>query len=283
MDMSTLIHEQIKLLALSLPIGATEHYVCPACNANHERSLYVTRKENVGLLYICFRSTCGIRGGISSRSVQQHNTAEKRHHKLRSDGAKRSKGKKYHGKLSNLGASEFRYLQQKYHINKDVDVVGWKRTDDSELYIPILDSYSRHIGDYVKVVWRGLESGESKVRHYFYAGFHAFHYPPPRQPANLETKNRSPYILVEDPISAVRVSAYGRGVALLGTHLKPEHVTALAQQTKYIVMALDPDANAKALQWKRKYGMFFDTFDVRFLSSDPKDLPSDQLQRELKL
>ena len=48
-----------------------------------------------------------------------------------------------------------------------------------------------------------------------------------------------------------------------------------------VVLALDPDALFKAIELKKKWGLFFNTFRVASLTKDPKDLPHDTLFEEL--
>jgi DNA primase len=61
-------------------------------------------------------------------------------------------------------------------------------------------------------------------------------------------------VVVEDVISAITISKLGAGLtgmAILGTSLSPNHIEKLEDYYR-VVVALDPDAANKTLQYKRE-------------------------------
>ena len=60
--------EEIKLLATHLQSGDTLRTKCPSCHGGKtgESSLSITR-DNEGVVYYCFRSSCGLRGSYQSK------------------------------------------------------------------------------------------------------------------------------------------------------------------------------------------------------------------------
>ena len=77
--------------------------------------------------------------------------------------------------------------------------------------------------------------------------------------------------VVEDCASAVAVSQYGTGLALLGTNLSDPILDIVANYPS-VVVCLDRDASAKAIQMKNRIGQFTKC-EVRLLDVDPKEKP----------
>ena len=77
--------------------------------------------------------------------------------------------------------------------------------------------------------------------------------------------------VVEDCASAVAVSQYGTGLALLGTNLS-DSILDIVSNYPSVVVCLDRDASAKAIQMKNRIGQFTKC-EVRLLDVDPKEKP----------
>ena len=77
--------------------------------------------------------------------------------------------------------------------------------------------------------------------------------------------------LRKDCASAVAVSQYGTGLALLGTNLSDPILDIVANYPS-VVVCLDRDASAKAIQMKNRIGQFTKC-EVRLLDVDPKEKP----------
>ena len=91
--------------------------------------------------------------------------------------------------------------------------------------------------------------------------------------------------LVEDKLSAVRVSKYMTCASLSGCNLSVEDVKLLRKHTDSIYIMLDGDAIAKAREIKDTYSLFFGNFSVIDLSNrpDPKDMTDKELREVLEL
>ena len=73
-----------------------------------------------------------------------------------------------------------------------------------------------------------------------------------------------------------------RSAALLGTVFNDETIKCLLEANiKHVVLALDPDALAKAASLVSKYRVFFNTFKILSLSKDPKDLSQEEFDDEI--
>jgi DNA primase len=80
------------------------------------------------------------------------------------------------------------------------------------------------------------------------------------------------WIIVEDQISAIKLSAYGyNAVALLGTHLNMSKVREIQRVAKEVVIALDADATNKAFKMAKEFGLAFDRVKVAIMKQDAKD------------
>tara|TARA_Y100000385_G_scaffold285619_1_gene345867 strand:+ start:1794 stop:2558 length:765 start_codon:yes stop_codon:yes gene_type:complete len=82
--------------------------------------------------------------------------------------------------------------------------------------------------------------------------------------------------VVEDCASAVAVSQYGTGLALLGTNLS-DQLLDIVVNYPYVIVCLDRDASAKAIQMKNRIGQFTKA-EVRLLDVDPKEKPEGVLE-----
>lgn len=256
------LREQIKELALSLSIGDSIRCVCPKCQ-QAETSFTVTRQDE-GLIYNCYRLTCNLAGFIGSLPGS---ISLKR---------KPQKTKAFVRPLRPLTEGILTTLLERYELtSEELSINGFKHDYlYNRLYMPIFTYREAHE---VGAVAKDL-TGHSKLKAINYwsnTETSGLHYP--------ITKHRlGPIVLVEDILSSVKVARHSRCVALLGTHLTDKMVTELQQQTDHIILALDPDAVTKAFYIKKKYSLFFKTFEVKVLSQDPKDLPDTELQEILE-
>ena len=89
-------------------------------------------------------------------------------------------------------------------------------------------------------------------------------------------------VVVEDCVSAAVVGEYGSfvGVAILGTSLSESHKRYLAQFSTAI-MALDPDALLKTLQFKKELSGYVNDVKVLRLNDDIKYQNPDDMERLL--
>ncbi len=83
--------------------------------------------------------------------------------------------------------------------------------------------------------------------------------------------------IVEDCPSAVSVSFFCKGLALLGTNLLPSHIEVIKKYDKVIV-ALDKDATNKAIEMSRKISQHVNC-SVAFLTEDLKNLKDKDRER----
>ena len=86
--------------------------------------------------------------------------------------------------------------------------------------------------------------------------------------------------VVEDCPSACSIYGYVSSIALLGTNLLQSHINVLKQYKK-VVVALDKDATAKAVELSRKISQFVNC-SVAFLPEDLKNLKDEERERIIR-
>ena len=86
------------------------------------------------------------------------------------------------------------------------------------------------------------------------------------------------WVLVEDSVSAVKLSAHGyNSVALLSTNVNLAKIRDIQEAgAKRVIIALDADASRTAFKIAKDYGLAFDSAKVRIMTQDVKDTPADE-------
>jgi hypothetical protein len=85
----------------------------------------------------------------------------------------------------------------------------------------------------------------------------------------------SPVVLVEDPMSALKVAQAGlQAVALMGVALTMDKVREVATLRRPVIFAYDKDATKDAIFHIRTWGVAFYKTQLLMLERDIKDLPS---------
>lgn len=262
------IESQIKLDSLGIANGMSKSIYCPFCdnNPSYSPSLSVTRVEG-GLLYNCFRVQCqesGFIGSLDARMKVKESEEDFEPFPL----IKRTR---------TLNANEVTMLCAEYQLTvEEVLDNGFKwLTDHNGLAMPLFTSTGNRYGYCIKY----FDGGKMK------SCIHLEHNAPKLHfPINKSTESSKTVIIVEDILSAIRVSRFGRGVALLGTNLTTEKAQVIkGLLPNKVVIALDPDAIQKAILLKKRYGMYFRSTEIAALTDDPKDMDHEQLQEELCL
>jgi hypothetical protein len=88
-------------------------------------------------------------------------------------------------------------------------------------------------------------------------------------------------VLVEDSVSACTVSGILTGIAILGTNLPASLPSAMrTMNIRKVLIALDPDASAKAIDIQRQLCYYFDT-RVWLIKDDLKYYSKDRLIKEV--
>lgn len=265
MDKRTI--QDIKLRAMSLAVEQSLPLeVCPFCNGglSEERSFSISRRQT-GLLYNCFRATCGKHGLVRDDSSCLAGTPK----------GKGFVPKVYTGEMKPLNRSQIRFFRDKFGLRIiELEQNEFKYSPPKGNFIfPIHTMQGYRVG----VVDRNYINRKPKAISYWEKDCPKIHFP-------FQKPQFSELILVEDTISAIKVARYAPAAALLGCHLSYETACFLAKQgVERIIMALDPDAIAKALKAQKAYRALFPKgFEVRLLEKDPKDQTNKELLSWIK-
>lgn len=203
--------------------------ICPKCSggSSREKSFSVTRKD-VRLVFVCHRASCDLRGEIGAgRSSVVPNQPHRRSGRERYAAL----GK---GALPPQIAS---LLLNKYGLcSRDVSrgLLRWTEahspTGYGRLVLPILDSAGYPSG----YVARKMDSQN---------GPKTFTMAEQHEGAWYLNRTSTHLIIVEDQLSALRISRHLNAVALLGTNLSEPILTAIKKgKFAKVFLALDRDA-----------------------------------------
>jgi len=270
--------EYIKLEAMLLAEGDnTREIECPFCPAadKEKGSLSVSRTTD-GLLYQCYRAKCGAHGHIPTS-----------HNGIITSIRKKKNVNQFDYEVSKLTNEQYSRLIVNYNLTVDeIDSNGLRWVSEtSKLAIPLFDANYLQWGWEAKKI-KGLsnfkDTSKKSIAYTTVENPVRLHYPKLSKEYIEERTalDNSTIVLVEDVISAIRVMRYVDSVALLGHSLGIAQVLALLEGYKDVIVALDPDATDKAIKMKREYGGYFNTFEVKPLKKDPKNMTEDELERE---
>lgn len=231
--------------------------VCPFCGGGRTRERsFVTCNDGAQVKYICHRASCGKSGVWDANGLQVVSSAEKYRApwpETRTPSKKELQPLRDKYTLSDSDMSRLRPLACK-------DQYGHPRW-----WYPIFGPHgSTHGG-----VARTLESIRPKTLTYVEDDYKL---------GSWYTKDGAEtVVLVEDQVSAAKLSKYVTTVALLGCHLNDTLMLFLAKHTKHLKIALDFDALDKAVRMADKVGPYFHTTQVLSLSKDFKNMTEEEL------
>lgn len=261
------MRERIKEIANGLDVSQNKRELCPACSGgkSKERSLSVTRLDS-GILYYCFRASCGAKGFVRDFKTRRNDFHQERR-----------KYPRYTGGLRNLSAKEIWEFFGKYSLAQhDITQNGIRRTTNGRwLYFPIFNYRALQIGEQLKRV--DNQPGAKAVT-FRWTQDSLLYFP-------VGSGYSRRIVVVEDPISAIKVSKLETTTALLGVSIGEDTPVLFNMlRIEKIVIMCDGDSAGRVatIGIKDKLAPFFDTTAV-FLDSgkDPKDLSYKQLKEIL--
>ena len=259
------IKKEILDLSKDLDINNTINTYCPLCKGgtNKDKSFSITRTKE-GILYICFRNKCNFKGFISDLNIKNDPIIVKEFEP------------RYFEEELEVIPSELMYeLYIKYWMPpKDIRKQQWKYCrKENGLYIPLFDLNGINYGAQLKSLVKKPILRVSKVYTYRWLDRPMVHYP-------LTELMEEPLVLVEDAISAAKLSRFVHSAALLGTNLSAEQARSIRLRSPSILLALDADTwyghEPKSLTIKRKWDCFFDYIDIAHIQRDVKDMNDEE-------
>jgi len=263
---------KLKLDCMDIPHGGSSYDVaCPACG--FKSSFSVARVEE-GIVYNCFRNTCGVRGFVPSIGSRTLRLPNKREVKPPNNTFP------YKGDLEDIPADIAEYLCEKYElVPNDLEVNGWKYSPlTHRILFPMKNYYGFHYGWVAKILpdskYCGAKSitymdQDDGIRLSWAIG------------ENVVPSDWDSVIITEDIISATKTSCLYPSAALLGTNLSSKQAAHLATHFDKLIIMLDPDATTKALELSNKYRGMFEACHVVTLDKDPKDTLLEAIEDKL--
>lgn len=245
--------------AALLADGETTKTRCPSCSGGKSRevSFRASRKGN-RILGRCYRASCGYTVGYYSENTNGIAAPIRQH--------------EYTGRTRALSDNDTTLLTDSLGLTQDEIASAGCRTDVDTGRI-IFDIRA-HTGSIVGTLARSYST-------------------PPVRPKVLTYSDGEPHfpvrfsgqsiVLVEDIISAIKVSRTTPCAALLGTAINDSTVVLLMRiGVKNLYLALDRDASSVAALAVRKYSIFFREMQVLPVNKDPKDCTASELQQLLR-
>lgn len=248
---------------------STRDTPCPRCGGgtNKEKSFVITRTEE-GYVFVCHRASCGHKGATyMSRGERAHQAGKP------VTPPKKKELHKYKGELHwNPELAE--YMEERFGVFCDA------LSDTGRAMFMVRGPDRRPVG-WVARAYPGFYKGNidtaQKAINYqereYDLGLHF--------PSAINWYGQEKLVVVEDWVSAEKLASIGvSAAALLGTNLSFATAEELKDTlgVKELVVCLDFDALAKAVDLRRELSLVFDVITIQVLKKDPKDTPVEELR-----
>jgi hypothetical protein len=254
---------QILKNSSNLGLDITERQICPNCKST-EKSLSVT-KTRAGVLYHCFRASCGLGGFISALSpVPEPYNRE----------PKKTPHKVFKEALRDMTKEELWYIMDRFQIpENDILEAGWLFCPSwNRYYWPILGPNGRELGC-------TLRSYELEPKAFSFHTDNAMEL----MDWKIVDFDRNFVFLVEDQCSALKIRSLGfNAIALVGTNLNANRVKEIGTYFDSCCLMLDGDAFRTAIKHVQRYHIFFKKLFAVNPGQDPKNWPRDELRTFLQ-
>lgn len=244
----------IILLGATLSEGQSLRTICPACKGgtSEERTLSITRNE--GLVWQCYRATCGAKGATHSATSSKEKTTKKEH-------------PTWEGTTHELPPKVRDRIETLWGITNPLH---WYWTTDfgGRVAMSVRSPSDTHRGWILRAL-----SGTQRTKVLNFIN------PDEEGLSWYKTKPYAVTVIVEDIPSALRASTYVNSVALLGTGVGSDRALEIAQHsTTSLVVALDQDATDTAFRIARKWSLLWGDVSVLPLTKDIKNMNEEELK-----
>lgn len=270
---------EVRLIAARLPVnGQTSGEVCPKCRGGltGEKSLSVYRGA-AGASWKCHRSSCGFQGHIGAAGTAGSSVGL--------TPSVKQEAKPYVPKIQGVPSAIVDELEARYNILQETQLrQGFVWTPDlgGRLGMPIRTRWMNSIG----YSFRSFTDGKPKnliIRDGSEAPTLAW-YLGSQEPAASLYQPELPIVVVEDQLSALRVTPYANAVAMLGTGLSAVKIMDIVNtKTKHVILAFDRDASEEATRYLKLYTPFFDKLSMVLLEKDLKDSSDEAIKQILDI
>lgn len=272
----------IQEFAKDIEVEQTERFVCPCCEggSSKEKSLSITRRSSTEAFFNCFRTKCSLGGGHIALYQADDGSV------LKSKSRKPTTNQVTHN-LTGLDKEVVEYFKTNYYMTPAQLAYGrFRTTFDRRIYMPIFDPNRLNRGGAVrkyKELYQGRREFSSipKTLNYFTPDSDrvcaSWYY-------RLRSRRKSSdtLLIVEDIVSAIRLTDHVDAVSLMGTALSDDKQKEVrSKHYKKIYLALDEDATLKAIRIKKSCGLYLPNLQVLPLSKDIKDMTPEDIEEKL--
>lgn len=244
------LNETIALSAISLKPGEqTRAILCPSCSGGgtNEKS-FSLRKEEDRILYRCWRSSCDVKGiiGHNGSLIEEHSAQEPiRDKPLR----------KYEKPLVQITKNGLDLFQEKFGMTNEDLLEGnvlWNKEEDRYVFPVWSPHYSRR-----GLTIRTFNEGTIHPKWDAYPLFQQIPWLGWFVRSKITWAGK-PVVVVEDPISALKISRQFKVAFLNGTNLDLEKLLEIGKVAGQagVIIALDKDATEKSIKLLRQYAFF---------------------------
>lgn len=267
---------QLRHFAATIATGITERSeLCPWCGGgeSNEKSFAITRTSAAEAKYCCHRASCGRHGRIAVWGFRLDQVLDNSTQKGES-----FTPRLYTGDTRELGDEWIAELLDLYGIwPLEAHGASWREEIGSgNLVVPVTSPLG---------VVRGYEVRRSKVQIPFVSAPKTKSYRILDEPwlGWYRSTKTGPTIVVEDAISALKVSRHFQVVCLHGSHISLEMLLEIigVVGNSDIILALDEDATEKALKFVVEWRFLAPNFRCIPLSKDMKYWSDKQIIEEI--
>jgi hypothetical protein len=278
---------QLRHFAATIDNGTTDRAICPFCDggSTHERCFAVTRTSEAEAKYCCHRATCGRHGRLAVWGFKLEQTSfgdQRTEGSLLDNSTEKRKSftpRLYSRDTGELGDEWASELLDLYGIRPlEAHGEGWRvEIGSGNLVVPVRSSLG---------VVRGVEVRRSKVQVPYVSSPKTVTYRFLDEPwlGWYRGIKSGPTILVEDAISALKVSRHFQVVCLHGSHIAIEMLLEMVGVVgnSEIILALDNDATSKALEFVTKWRFIAPNFRAVPLIKDLKYVSDEEICKLMK-
>ena len=242
--------------SLGLTAGESRRTVCPECG---RKNTFSTSNVNGTIMWNCFHVDCNAKGtgAFKITRLNSHDILLK--HKSKPEDVPFVKPKAWSRQLSSRAKD---YLS-KVHTSGKFENIYYDVQRNRVVY-PMYDSGGKLVDG------AGRSLGTARPKWYRYGNYHG----------GFKIGTSSTVVVVEDVPSAISVSEWVTGYALLGTSLREQHIEDLSKFERVLV-ALDKDATDKALTMVRTLNSIVPT-DILMLDKDLKSSGDKERERIIR-
>lgn len=273
-------HEYVK--QLSVPSNQTYRGMCPSCGSPNT---FTATNTNGTVRFNCYRASCDVAGRVYKGATLDDLTRELKRELSPPDSGLVVFDPPEYFVLVDDRQTAARAFMERYSLDKPctdgrisirydpkLDRIVFLITDP--LTGMTVDAVGRALQPGIKPKWYRYGKTKDSVFVVYPSGTAAITLDDYKKYANVA-------VIVEDCVSACTVSHIAIGMAILGTNV-PDRFPGLLRSMgiSRIIIALDPDAAAKAIDIQRHLCYYFDT-KVWLIKDDLKYYSKDRLIKEV--